>query len=175
MISASGLSEYIQSNLTKDSFNFDYVKSVKSYVEFNIEIISKYVGLTPSGNPDPLNGVYNLDFKFIDSFLLASNVNQFLRSCTENSSPNQWLDSLYLDMVGSTVGKANPIQCISLFKYSSNYMDLDDLKSKESSNDAWLIVCTAIINTIKSMKTLIEPIPTTTVSGTGFTTIQNVI
>lgn len=60
MLLADSLANEIVSNLNHSVMCLTYLSSIKSYVESNIIINATYVGVTPTGTPDPLNGLIKL-------------------------------------------------------------------------------------------------------------------
>ena len=60
MLLSDGLANEIVSNLDHSEMCLTYLRSIKSYVESNIIINANYVGVTPTGTPDPLNGPIQL-------------------------------------------------------------------------------------------------------------------
>lgn len=168
MLNSSDLKDEL---LAADLSEHKYIDIIRDYIKTNAELSASYVGVTPSGSPDPLNGPVTSSLTL--TIQGSTNVSNFVQDLTD-ADPNGWLTALFDDIGPLTVTGTGsyiftvPMPVVFIPLDSSK---LDDLKQAESNSEVWDIYSVAIINIVKGY--LFATAPTTTASGTGVTTFNS--
>lgn len=177
MLLADSLSNEIVSNLNHSVMCLTYLSSIKSYVESNIIINATYVGVTPTGMPDPLNGPIQLVLTLTPSMIAGQQVIAFLKSLKE-PNPNSFIQAVFSELIADVISGPPTHTLTAKAIYQINSLsggELDSLKKASDYVQAWKIICVPIIKTFLTLQAVPPSIPTITASGTGVTTITKVL
>lgn len=198
MITVDGLVNAIISKLdsevhscTKDDGSFDYTKwdigcylqAIYDYVKDNSEITVTYTGVVGT-SPDPANGVRKYNPSIVSTEALKQEVISIQRGITE-FSPNKWwsklINSIQIHFVSKSSENVNTItvpECI-IIPISTKSWTRSDFEGISNYKDAWRVICTEIIKSIKESKptqVTPNPIPTTSSnSGSGSSVFVHIL
>lgn len=177
MLLSDGLANEIVSNLDHSEMCLTYLRSIKSYVESNIIINANYVGVTPTGTPDPLNGPIQLNLTLTPSMVAGQQVIVFLRALKE-PNPNSFIQAVFSELIADVISGPPTHTLTAKAIYQINSLsggELDSLKKASDYVQAWKIICVPIVKTFLTLQAVPPTIPTVTASGTGVTTITAVL
>lgn len=177
MLLADSLANEIVSNLNHSVMCLTYLSSIKSYVESNIIINATYVGVTPTGTPDPLNGLIKLVLTLTPTMVSGQKVIAFLKALKE-PNPNAFIQAVFSELIADIISGPPTHTLTAKAIYQINSLsggELDSLKKASDYVQAWKIICVPIVKTFLTLQAVPAAIPTVTASGTGVTTITAVL
>lgn len=177
MLLADSLANEIVSNLNHSVMCLTYLSSIKSYVESNIIINATYVGVTPTGTPDPLNGSIKLVLTLTPTMVSGQKVIAFLKALKE-PNPNAFIQAVFSELIADIISGPPTHTLTAKAIYQINSLsggELDSLKKASDYVQAWKIICVPIVKTFLTLQAVPATIPTVTASGTGVTTITAVL
>lgn len=177
MLLADSLANEIVSNLNYSVMCLTYLSSIKSYVESNIIINATYVGVTPTGTPDPLNGLIKLVLTLTPTMVSGQKVIAFLKALKE-PNPNAFIQAVFSELIADIISGPPTHTLTAKAIYQINSLsggELDSLKKASDYVQAWKIICVPIVKTFLTLQAVPATIPTVTASGTGVTTITAVL
>lgn len=177
MLEARSMATQVISNLNHSVMCLTYLQSIKDYTESNIQIMATYVGVTPIGTPDPLNGPIQLNLVITPSMPQGAMVLSFLRAL-QSPNPSAFIEAIFSEMITDLIMGPSTHTLTATAIYTVNNFTSAELQSlREADNyvDCWNIVCEPIVRSFRTMKAVPPSIPTVTASGTGVTTITSVL
>lgn len=177
MLLADSLANEIVSNLNHSVMCLTYLSSIKSYVESNIIINATYVGVTPTGTPDPLNGLIKLVLTLTPTMVSGQKVIAFLKALKE-PNPNAFIQAVFSELIADIISGPPTHTLTAKAIYQINSLsggELDSLKKASDYVQAWKIICVPIVKTFLTLQAVPATITTVTASGTGVTTITAVL
>lgn len=177
MLNKDNLCAKIVDELNHTVLCITYCKSIRTYLEDNIIITGNYVGLTKSVPPlpDPLNGPFQLKLTLSPTMDLGAKIKTALIAIKVAATPQIWFEALMSELQPGFIEGDNLRILKTPIIYQVSRLDTDSLKESRNYVDSWLMVSASTIETALSMNDLMKtPIPTTTTSGSGVTTISSI-
>lgn len=174
---AQDLADKIINEIGSEVATMSYLRSIKDYIEANIEFSCEYVGMTTSVPPvkDPAK-VEKAICTLNPTMPLGAKTIPFLSSLKE-PNPDMFLTTIFLEMVPITVSSVVPVIFSTTMIYSLKSMtpDLGRLKESKDYKENWLIFAEHIVDTCLTFTAVPPAIPSTSVTpGSGVTTILKV-
>jgi len=145
----------------------NFADALKNYILQNLEIKGNYTGFMPNGSPDSKNGSYT--WKLVDITINASS----LQAGASNGIAG-WQTALANALsTGQIIGadKTGTITLTSQALTMVANVNIDMSSKPKNMEDAYNIVASGIINSIKSGLTMPVTVPATSIAGgTGVVT-----
>lgn len=186
-LNASDLSQKVSSAVYnefadgKSGDNKIYVDVIQDYIKQNLEINATYFGTTPLGSPDSLNGpvVFKAATFIYPSAAGKAYIETSLAAMQQTFGPQDWWNKLhdvceFVSLPSSDSPKGVTITPFQI-KFSVRTLpDFNQLKNSKNYKEAWNIWIKQLVDNLLKGVAQNPSTPTTTVSGSGTTTFNNI-